>query len=143
MTDIPYMASSIYSHELVKTHVIEGQRSVRIAPPPGLLLPPCLLITAVQQLGPSSWLIHSSEQGVIWMCRAYFTNSSCLLPWSCTVVSSQWIGWWFSHACSITADFIIISSPRYPGVPSVSSPFSVDLTTAAGDRIYHIGLFTR
>ena len=52
---------------------------------------------------PPSQLKHSSG-GVIWMCRA---NSSCPMPWSSTVVSSQWIRW-FSHACSTTADFSII-----------------------------------
>ena len=31
------------------------------------------------------------------MCKASFTNNSCPLPWSSTVVSSQWIGWWCSH----------------------------------------------
>ena len=76
----------------------------------GLVLPPCLLITAVQQPGtssPPSRLKHSST-GLIRMCRASFTNSSCPLPWSSMVVSSQWIRWWFSHACSATADFSII-----------------------------------
>ena len=60
----------------------------------GLLLPPCPLITVVWQTGtssPPSQLKHSSP-GVIWMCRASFTNSSYPLPWSSTEVSSQWIG---------------------------------------------------
>ena len=42
----------------------------------GLLLPPCLLITAVQQpesSSPPSWLRRFSE-GVIWMCRASFIH---------------------------------------------------------------------
>ena len=38
------------------------------------------------------------------MCRAFFTNTSCPLQWSYTVISSQWIRWWFSRACSATAD---------------------------------------
>ena len=76
----------------------------------GLLLPPCLLITAVQQPGTSSppSQLKRSSTGVIWMCKASFTNNSCSLPWSSMVVSSQWIGWWCSHACSATADFSII-----------------------------------
>ena len=76
----------------------------------GLLLPPCLLITAVQQPGTSSppSRLKRSSTGVIWMCKASFTNNSCPLPWSNTVVSSQWIGWWCSHACSATAEFSII-----------------------------------
>ena len=52
--------------------------------------------------------LKSSSEGVICMCRASFTNSSCPLPWSSTVVSSQWIRWWFSHTCSTTADFSVI-----------------------------------
>ena len=79
---------AIYSHVLLKIHVVGGQRSVK------LLLSPCLLITAFQQPGtssPSSQLKCSSE-GVIWMCRDSFTNNSCPLPRSSTVVSSQWIG---------------------------------------------------
>ena len=78
---------AIYSHALL-IHIIQGQRSVRIAPPSL-----CLLITAVQEPGtssPPSRLKHSSE-GVIWMCRTSFT-----------------IGWWFFHACSATADFSTI-----------------------------------
>ena len=68
-----------------------------------LLLPPCLLITAVQQPGTSSppSRLKRSSGGVIWMCRASFPNTSCPLPWSSTVVSSQWIRWWFSHGKSL------------------------------------------
>ena len=69
-----------------------------------------LLITVVQQPGTASppSRLKSSSTGVIWMCKASFTNNSCPLPWSSTVVSSQWIGWRCSHACSATADFSII-----------------------------------
>ena len=73
---------AIYSHTLLKIHDIGGQRSVKIAP---LSLPP-------HHSGPATQLKHSSA-GVIWMCRAFFTNSSCPLPWSSMVVSSQWIRW--------------------------------------------------
>ena len=72
-------------YPLLRMHIIGGQRSVRIAPPS---LP---LITLVQQSGtfsPLSRLKHSS-MGMIWMCRASFTNSSCPLSWSSTVVSSH------------------------------------------------------
>ena len=94
---------AIYSHALPRIHVIGGQRSVRIAPP-------CLLITGLQQPGTSSppYRLKRSSTGVIWMCKASFTNNSCPLPWSSPVVSSQWIGWWCSHACSATAEFSII-----------------------------------
>jgi len=87
-----------------------GYTSLEVKGQWGLLLPPCLLITAVQQPGTSSppSRLKCSSAGVIWMCRASFTNSSCPLPWSSTVVSSQWIGWWCSHTCSATADFSII-----------------------------------
>ena len=81
----------------------------------GLLLPPCLLIIAVQQpgtSGPPSWSKRSSE-GVIEMYRASFTNSSCPLPWSSTDVSSQLIGWWFSHACSTHSQLLRHSFPHH------------------------------
>ena len=80
---------AIYSHALLRIHVIGGQRSVRIAPP-------CLLIAVVQQPGTSSppSQLKCSPTGVIWMCKASFTNY-CPLPWSSTVAaSSQWIRWW-------------------------------------------------
>ena len=92
----------------------------------GLLFPYCLHNTAVQQPGtssPPSWLKRSSK-GIIWVCRASFTNSSCPLPWFSTVVSSQWIGWWLSHACSATADFSITPLSQASRC-SVSSPVSV------------------
>ena len=111
--------------------------------------PPCLLITAVQQpgtSGPPSRLKHSSE-GVIWMCRA---SSFCSLPWSSTVVSSQWIRWWFSQPCSATAKFsIILLSQASHAVflqsrlHSPSGLSDVDLAAAAGDTIHHIGLLTK
>ena len=83
---------------------LEVKRSVRIAPPPPPPPPPHHSGPATRDFSPPSRLKRSSA-GVIWMCRASFTNSSCPLPWSSTVVSSQWIEWWFSHACSATADF--------------------------------------
>ena len=91
------------------------------------IAPPYLLITVVQQprtSSPPSQLKRSST-GVIWMCRASFTNSSCPLLWSGMVVSSQWIGSWFSLTCSDTADFYIIPLLQASRVPSVSSPISV------------------
>ena len=108
---------AIYSHALPRIHVIGDQRSVRIAPP-------CLLITAVQQPGTSSppSQLKRSSTGVIWMCKASFTNNSCPLPWSSTVVSPQWIGWWCSHACSATADFSIIPLSQVVSCPDYFSP---------------------
>ena len=44
---------------------------------------------------------HSTYMhGHHWMCTTSFTNSSCPLPWSSRLVSSQGIRWWFSHAWS-------------------------------------------
>ena len=88
-----------------------------------LLLPLYLLITVIQQPGTSSppFRLKCSSEGVIWMCRASFTNSSYPLPWSNTVVSSQSIGWWFFHTYSTTPS----PSHRRLGVPSVSSPVSL------------------
>ena len=64
--------------------VIEGQRLATVNLP-------CFLITVVQQPRNSSTtsLLKCSSEGVIWMCRASFTNSSCPLPWSRTAVFSQ------------------------------------------------------
>ena len=102
-----------------------GHMSLEIRGQWGLLLPPYLLITVVQQPGtssPPSQLKHSSE-GVIWMCRASFTNSSCPLLRSSTVVSSQWVGWWFSHVCSSTANLSVIPlSPLPHHLPLCHSP---------------------
>ena len=59
-------------------NVIGGQRSVGIAPPS---LPPHH--SAVQQPGTSSppSRLKRSSTGVIWMCKASFTNNPCPLPW--------------------------------------------------------------
>ena len=59
---------------------------------------------------------------IIRVYRVSFTNSS---RWSNTVVFSQWIGWWYSHVYSTTADFSIIPPLRHVVVPSVSSPVPV------------------
>ena len=63
---------AIYSHALLRIHIIGGQRLVRIVP---------LTLPLVQQPGtsnPSSRLKHSSV-GVIWMCRTSFTNLAPVL----------------------------------------------------------------
>ena len=69
--------------------VIGGQRSVRIAPPS---LPSHHSGPATRDFQSSIWLKRSSA-GVIWMCRASFTNNSCPLPWSSIRWSPpmQWI----------------------------------------------------
>ena len=77
---------AIYSHALPRIRVIGGQRSVRIAPPS---LPPHHSGPEPGTSSPPSRLKRSST-GVICMCKASFTNNSCPLPWSSTVVSSQW-----------------------------------------------------
>ena len=71
-----------YSHALLKIHVIGSQKSVRIAPPS---LPSDHTSPATS---PLSQLKHSSA-GIIWMCRASFTSSSCPLLWSSTVVAEH------------------------------------------------------
>lgn len=52
--------------------------------------------------GTSSQL-KSSSAGAIWMCKDFFTGSSCPLPciWFRSLPNRQWLGWWFSHTCSI------------------------------------------
>jgi len=99
--------TTIYSHTLYW-----GWASSEVKGWWWLHLPPSLLITAVQQLRTSSSLsqLKHSCEGVIWMCRASFTNSSCPLLWSSTVVSSQWMRWLFPHACCATANFSIIKA---------------------------------
>ena len=101
-------------------HWRSTQRLVRIAPPS---LPPAV----VQQPGTSStpsWLKRSFE-GVIWMCKHQQLLSSTMSQhcglllvsqarlsarrvWLMRLVSSQWIGLWFFHVCSATADISII-----------------------------------
>ena len=101
---------AVYSHALLRIHVIGGQRSVRIAPPS---LPP-------HHSGPATRDFQSSilVEALFHKCHldASFTNNSCPLPWSSTVVSSQWIGWWCSHVCSTTADFSIIPLQLRPNL---------------------------
>ena len=76
------------------------------------------------------------SEGVICMCMAFFSSSSlCLLAISSIDVSSQLMGWWFSHACSVTADL----HPSLKGISvfplsDLQSPFgppNVNLATAA------------
>ena len=118
-------------------HWRSTQRLVRIAPPS---LPPAV----VQQPGTSStpsWLKRSFE-GVIWMCKHQQLLSSTMSQhcglllvsqarlsarrvWLMRLVSSQWIGLWFFHVCSATADISIIPLSQHLSVPSVSSPVSV------------------
>ena len=92
-----------------------------------LLLPPCLLITAVQQPRTSSppFRLKRSSEGVIWMCRAFFTISSCPLAWSCTVSPPSRL-----DGVSPTHALLQLTSPSSPSrrhlsVPSVLSPVSV------------------
>ena len=82
-----------------------------------LLLPSCLLINTVQQPGISSPLSQLTSEGIICMHRASFSSSSSYpLTLSSTDVSSQLMGWWFSHACSAIADFSVqfVWSPQRP-----------------------------
>lgn len=62
-----------------------------------------------------------------------------------TLVLSQWIWWWFSHACSTTADFSIVpllqaSRCSFSLVSSLFGLLDVDL---AATTIYHIRLLTK
>ena len=79
----------------------------------GLLLPSCLLITAVQQPGTSSppSRLKRSSTGVIWMCKASFTNNSCPLPWSSTVLF---------HRCHLDVQGLL--HQRRVSPPEVLSP---------------------
>ena len=87
---------AIYSDPPLRIHIIGAQRPVRIAPPSQ---PPHHNSPATREFQSSfQSRLKCSSEGVIWMWRASFANSSCPLPWSSTVVSSQWMGWWFSHS---------------------------------------------
>ena len=57
--------------------------------------------------------------------------------WSSTVVSSQLIGWWFSHAWFATADLSIIPFSQFlqSHLQSPSGLHNVDLAATAGDMI--------
>ena len=75
---------------LIATHYW-GYTSLEVKGRWGFLLPLCLLITAFQQPGtssPSSGLKHSSE-GVVWMYRASFINSSWLWGTICKKYSEN------------------------------------------------------
>jgi len=91
--------TTIYRHALLRICVIGGQRLVRIAPP---FLPAHHSGPATRIFSPPSWLKRFSE-GVIWMCRASFTNICCPLPMSSTVWSppSGWGGGSPTHAAII------------------------------------------
>ena len=117
-----------------------GYTSLEVKGRWGLLLPPCLLIIAVQQPGTSSppSRLKRSSTGVILMCKSSFTNNSCPLPWSSTVVSSQLIGWWCSHACSATADFSIIPfSHRTESPPGLKDYSDVKFPANTPDVLTH------
>ena len=112
-----------------------GYMSLEVKGRWGLLLPPCLLITAVKQPGTSSPLSQLKHS---------FTNISFPLSWSSTVVSSQWIRWWFPTHALLQLTSPSPPSRRHLSVPSVSSGLpNVDLAAAAGDTIYHIRLLTK
>ena len=118
------------SHALLRIHIIGGQRLVRIAPP-----------------SLSSHHKWSSNQGLPVLHLDWSAlprvSSGCGWPPSPTtpVVCSQWIGWWLSHRCSAIADFSItpLSQASWCSFNLVSSLSNVDLATAPGDMIYHIG----
>ena len=116
-----------YSSSCTTENTCHCRSRIRRIPP--YLFSSCLLIAsglATRDSSPPSRLKCSSK-GVMWICKASFINSSCPLPWSSTVVSSYWIGWWFSHAWSATAEFSIIPFCRDLGVPLVWSLLSVRL----------------
>ena len=120
-----------------------GYTSLEVKGRWGLLLPPCLLITAVQQPGTSSppSRLKRSSTSVIWMCKASFTNNSCPLPWSSTVVVLPRVfrySWLLHHPP--LAGISVFLQPRFQSQFGLSD---VDLAAAAGDTIYHIGLFIR
>ena len=79
-------------------------------------------------------------EALLWRCHLYvhglFSSSSlCLLAISSIDVSSQLMGWWFSHACSVTADLHPslkgISVFPLSGLQSPFGPPNVNLATAA------------
>ena len=112
---------AIYSHALLKIHVVGGQRLDK------LLISPCHLITAVQQpgtLSPSSRLKCSSE-GVIWLCRASFTNSYCPLHGPALWSSPRGSGGDPPMHAPLQLTSPSSLSRRHPCFPSVFSPVSV------------------
>ena len=79
--------------------------------------------------GTSSQL-KSSSAGAIWMCKAFFTGSSCPLPciWFQSLPNRQWLGWWFSHTCSICWIWSIVRS-------SIWSPLCI-ISHSSRNRMY-------
>ena len=80
----------------MRIHVIEGQRLVRIAPP----FLPHHSCSATRDFS-----VQGSE-GVIWMCRGSFTNSTCPLPGTILTVLlySTWLSIVvFVHTCLISS----------------------------------------
>ena len=91
-----------HCHALLSIHVTGGQRSVRIASP-------SLLITVVQQPETSSPLsqLKRSSTGVIWMCKASFTNSSCPLP--CMAVTLMTTGAFSQNVCKLFSELKLVT----------------------------------
>ena len=92
-----------------------------------IAIPPCLLIAALQQPGafsPPSQLKHSSE-GVIWMCRAFFTSSYCLCHGPALWSPPSGPGGGSPMHAPLQLTSPSPPSQRHPSVTSVSSPVSV------------------
>ena len=130
------------------TYTLPRYTSLEVKGRWGLLLPPCLLITAVQQPGASSppSRLKRSSTGVIWMCKASFTNNS----WSSAMVQ---------YGGLLPVDQVVVlpcvfryswllHHPPLAGIsvffqPHLQSPFglsNVDLAAAAGYCTYVIGI---
>ena len=117
----------------------------------GVLLPLCLLITAVQQPGTSS--PTSQWSNLLRLSSGYAgpPSSSARVPRHSSALVSPPTGSGGGYFVHVLLHLMSSSSPsqasRHPSVQSChQSPSclsNVDLTTAACDAIYHTGLFSQ
>ena len=137
-----FWTTKIWSYTV---HVIWGQRLVRIAPP---CLPPHHSGPATRDFQSSIsveallWGCHLDVQGLLHqqlLCSAMVQHCG-LLPVDWAVILPRMLCYsWLLHHPPLTGISVFLQSH----LQSLSGLPDVDLATAAGNMIYHIGLFTK
>ena len=129
---------AIYSHALLRIHVIGGQGSVRIATPS---LPPHHSGPCNNQGLP---VLHLGWCALLKGSSGSAGSPSLTATFLCQHCGLLLVDWVAGIPCMLY--FFIISYRRYLSAPSASSPCSlpdVDLAAVAGDTIYPVGLLTK